>query len=773
MAAEKAALSALKGIEEDLAEVDERMIALDERLARSEGASNPWMVSTAVLAVVLAIAVLGLRAGNLQLGQPPAGGEVTLAQVQALASDMRARGLAEAEIAQGLLVLGVRPELIASVVRAPAATEPPAPPAAASPSPAAPPPAAPSPTARATATPEPVGSEKVTVLEFADFQCPFCVQAHPTIARLRSEYAGRVRFVFKHFPLGFHEHAQKASEAAECARDEGKFWQMYDLLFANAEALDEASLKGYAASLGLDARIFAECLASGVKASVIDADLVEGQSRGVSGTPAFIVQGTASDGEPIEETIAGAQPYETFKDVIDMMLTGTRPTDDDPAMEILVVNDLACEACDPTRVASLLTGDQLFPHATTRTVDLYSSEGAALASSLALKVVPAYVFPRKELVASRNYGRISDALEDKGDWFVIIPGATGAGRYLEPIPAGDNPSKGPEDALVTIIEFTDFECPFCSRAQETLDVLVESYGSRVRLVFRDMPLAALHPDSPKAHEAAACARDQGRFWEMHDKFFASQSDLSVPALKRYASELGLDADEFASCLDGGAKAAAVDANVAAGRTYGVSGTPAFFINGILVAGAQPLSAFTQVIDAELKRAGAAPSATPAAAPFASPAPPAPAAPSATPAPSPLPTQAPSAPASPRQALLDSVSEVGSTAATNELVDACKAWMAAGWGAPPASQHPLGPLATLVVLPNDARLLTPAEFLAGRELAPCDCMVLLKHKGRVSDAEVIGPFAAETDCSAWSHARGCELLCYGDLEASCRAAHGCA
>jgi protein-disulfide isomerase len=165
--------------------------------------------------------------------------------------------------------------------------------------------------------------------------------------------------------------------------------------------------------------------------------------------------------------------------------------------------------------------------------------------------------------------------------------------------AAEGPSKGAKDAKVTIVEFSDFECPYCTRAEDTVKQVMQKYEGKVRLVYRDFPLP-FHPNAGKAAEAARCAGDQGKYWEMHEKLFANQKALEVPALKGYAKDIGVDQAKFDGCLDGGEKAKLVEADKKAGEEAGVSGTPAFFINGILISGAQPPDAFAQIIDAELK-----------------------------------------------------------------------------------------------------------------------------------------------------------------------------
>jgi protein-disulfide isomerase len=173
---------------------------------------------------------------------------------------------------------------------------------------------------------------------------------------------------------------------------------------------------------------------------------------------------------------------------------------------------------------------------------------------------------------------------------------------LDNVTDGGNPSLGPSDAKVTVIEFSDFQCPFCKRwRDDTLDALRKQYGDQIRIVYRDFPLTSLHPEAQKAAEAAGCANEQGKFWEFHDLLFANQATLGVDAYKQHAVTLGLNAEQFNACLDGDKYASEVAADVKDGNSYGVSGTPTFFINGVRLVGAQPLAAFQSVIDQELKK----------------------------------------------------------------------------------------------------------------------------------------------------------------------------
>ena len=167
------------------------------------------------------------------------------------------------------------------------------------------------------------------------------------------------------------------------------------------------------------------------------------------------------------------------------------------------------------------------------------------------------------------------------------------------------PARGPAGAPVTIIEFSDFECPFCSRVVPSIDEAVKTYGDQLRVVFRQFPLN-IHPRAQKAAEASLCANEQGKFWQMHDLMFGEQKKLELADLKAKAGSLGVDQAKFDQCLDGGKYAAQISADLADGQKVGVTGTPAIFINGRAISGAVPFADLAKVIDDELSRKGITP-----------------------------------------------------------------------------------------------------------------------------------------------------------------------
>jgi protein-disulfide isomerase len=204
----------------------------------------------------------------------------------------------------------------------------------------------------------------------------------------------------------------------------------------------------------------------------------------------------------------------------------------------------------------------------------------------------------------------------KGDRFVVKEKKSGSVVQNDNVamPSNPTPSAGPvsftitdkdhsfgsKNAKVTLVTFSDFECPYCGRFYPTVKEIMKQYGDKVRVVFKHFPLS-FHKNAQKAAEASECAAEQGKFWQMHDKIFENQQLLSFDQLKAWAKDLKLNISQFNSCLDSGKFAQKVQADMQEGAQKGVDGTPATFVNGILVSGAQPFEAFKQMIDQELAR----------------------------------------------------------------------------------------------------------------------------------------------------------------------------
>ena len=196
---------------------------------------------------------------------------------------------------------------------------------------------------------------------------------------------------------------------------------------------------------------------------------------------------------------------------------------------------------------------------------------------------------RRAPEAAREY---VDSLRQAAKVAVLLERAR---TNVEPI----GPTRGPADAPITIVEFSDYQCPFCRRAEPTLQQVLSRYEGKVRFVFRHFPLDRIHPQARGASEAAACADQQGKFWPFHEQLFADNAKLDRAGLDALAEKTGLDTAAFKLCLDERRTQALVEKDVEAGSAAGVSGTPAFFINGIPLRGALPAADFQRVIDEEL------------------------------------------------------------------------------------------------------------------------------------------------------------------------------
>ncbi len=388
----------------------------------------------------------------------------------------------------------------------------------------------------------------VTIVEFADFQCPFCGRVEPVLRQLAADYGDKIRLVWKHDPLPFHLRAAAAAELAAEARaqkgDKG-FWEAHDLLFLkacqgdgatdkstceshgatwidNQTTLTDADLLGRAKALGLDAKRVAAAIAGNKHAAEIDADADLADDSAAHGTPHFFING---------RRLVGAQPIEKFKAVIDEELV---------------------------KAEALIKGG----------------------------VPAAKVYERTEAAATP------------------MPPPE---KKTVPAPTRDNPGRGPAGAKVVVQMFADFECPYCKKVAPTVEALEKAFPGKIRVVWRNRPLS-MHPHAALAAEAAMEAYAQKGstgFFAMYELLFAAQGQpdgLERPALERYAIQLGLDPVKFARALDTSAHKATIDADARIADAAGINGTPGFVINGYFVGGALPLAKFTKIVRRALAEA---------------------------------------------------------------------------------------------------------------------------------------------------------------------------
>ena len=198
--------------------------------------------------------------------------------------------------------------------------------------------------------------------------------------------------------------------------------------------------------------------------------------------------------------------------------------------------------------------------------------------------------------AQQEQEQLMARLRKEGDLKILLQ----APRIEVNLGASSHPTLGPKDAPVKVIEFADFQCPFCKRSEEAVKAIREKYGDRIELVYMDFPLS-FHPHAMPAANAARCANAQGKFWPFHDALFADQSKLEPADLKATAKKLGLDSAKFDACFDKNQYSPAIENDLEEGHRLNVNGTPTFFIDGRELVGAQPTESFTSIIDEEMAK----------------------------------------------------------------------------------------------------------------------------------------------------------------------------
>ena len=373
---------------------------------------------------------------------------------------------------------------------------------------------------------------KLTVVLFSDFQCPFCARVEPTIAELLRAYPNDVRVVWKHQPLSFHPNAQPAAVAAEAAREQGKFWQMHEKLFASQRELSPATYERAAKEIGLDVKKFQASVASGKHEARVKADQALANSVGANGTPTMFFNC---------RQVVGALPMERIRPIVEE--------------ELKKANAL---------LAGGKPGAEFYAKACEANVRAAPTAAAAPAPSAA--PVPTGFAPQ------------------------------GAPAKIDV--RADDPVRGNPRAPVTIVLFSDFQCPYCARVEPILKDVEQAYGDKVKVVWKHQPLS-FHQQALPAAEAAEAAREQGKFWQMHDRLFANQRALSPALYEQVAREIGLDVNRFKQTIASGRHRARIQQDQALAMSVGANGTPTMFINGERVVGARPLEQLKPVIDRAL------------------------------------------------------------------------------------------------------------------------------------------------------------------------------
>ncbi len=385
-------------------------------------------------------------------------------------------------------------------------------------------------------------SALVTIVEFSDFQCPFCSRVEDTLRQIRQQYGNDVRLVWKNAPLPFHNNATPAAEAAMEAYAQGgnaKFWAMHDALYQHQTELDTQHIEQIAQQVGLNMVRFRAAMTNHTHQAEVEADKTLAQNVGAQGTPNFYVNGT---------NIVGAQPFDSFKTLIDSVLARARTiTPRNQVYAQMVANPVASPDAHPS---------------------------------------PSPNQPQQPPQRQQD------------------PNA------VYRVPVGSSPTLGPANALVTMVIFSDFQCPFCGRVEPTLQSLRTRYGNDLRIVWKNEPL----PFHDKARPAAQLAMEayaeggNAKFWAMHDLLFQHQGEpdgLDRAHLEQYAQAQGLNMTRVRAALDGNTHDPEINADQALATQIEANGTPHFFINGKRLVGAQPEDAFVHAIDDARTRAQAA------------------------------------------------------------------------------------------------------------------------------------------------------------------------
>ncbi len=494
-----------------------------------------------------------------------------------------------------------------------------------------------------------VDDAQVEVTVCSEYLCPYCAIAEgymdhndpsyePAVPNLIENYVetGKATFTFKNF-IVHGEKAIVAAEAAECAGIQGKFWEMHEAIFKNQQATDRANLDVYAEEIELDIEKFSACMDTQETRPLVDAQSEWCRSKGVTGTPTFFVG---------DEMLVGAKPYSDIKAAIDRALGGeTAP--EDPEITLTVIADKGCTSaqCDTQGLIDTTT-TELFPTAKVVELDKSDAEAKALIAQLDITGLPAYIFS-SNVVDAEKYEQVAGALVKSGDYYYIHPQATGIGVLLNKPEIEDDELLGDPDAPVSMIVFSEYECPYCGAFEGSNDALIEMFKEgnpeyepafpkikeeyidtgKVNYIFKHYPLD-FHANARKASEAAECAGEQGKFWEMHEILFEKMSEYSekqakyqetqdeadAPGmhpfdwhfLENHAKDAGVeDLDAFSACLGGegeSATAAEIDKDLTDAEELGVSGTPTIFVNDKIVSGSVPFSEIQKIIEAELASA---------------------------------------------------------------------------------------------------------------------------------------------------------------------------
>lgn len=361
----------------------------------------------------------------------------------------------------------------------------------------------------------------VTLVMFSDFECPYCTNAIQIVNRLEKEYEGRLRFVYKAFPIDRHPYAMLGALMGYSALEQNKFWPFHDLLYSG-RALDEDVLAEYATRAGLNLATVDEELENLRYGANLQRDLRQAKRLDVRSTPTFFING---------RPLIGAQPIAEFREIIEQELRLAR-------------------AWEAQGVAK----DQLYAHATEFGYTHVSYEGAPTLNQ----------------------------------------------DTVYPVPIGASPTRGNASARLTVIAFSDFRCPYCTRGNATIEALRARYGDDMRVVYKYLPFQG--PAATSAALGAWAAGEQGKFWEFHDAMYTRGARFTLADLEETAAGLGLDVAKWYRDVESDEGKLHIRADIDLAKRLQITGTPTYFVNGRALDGARSEFDFRLLFAEELERA---------------------------------------------------------------------------------------------------------------------------------------------------------------------------
>lgn len=585
----------------------------------------------------------------------------------------------------------------------------------------------------------------VTIINFSDFQCPFSKRSVDLIEKIMKEYDGKVRYVFKHFPLGFHKLARPAALASIAAHNQGKFWEYYGRLFEDIKKIDEENLSKWAVELGLDMEKFNQDRNSEEAGKIVQNDMASGSAFGVRGTPTLFINGkriVGANGPKIQEIII-AQIAEgeklkakgvkdVYSEITSNGLTKYVPPKRDPGevpadifkvevpahapvwgnseadVTMVLIDDFECPFCarlhttyeqikkefdGKIRIAFVNLPLRFHKKATPAAMaamaahqqdkfwDMYDvlfkkqkewksapdlqkwfedeaklleldmdkfkkdmesaqlkkiiADDMAFADDLGVRGTPATFVNGRFVNGALPFEAFKKVIEEELEKVTPLKekGLKGNDLYLEIIKNGSprvtkapdkntqkadpdkiydvkltglEPVKGSKDAQITIIEFSEFQCPFCRRGAATIEEVVDEYKGKVKLVFKHMPLAFHKEAKPAALFSIAVKKIHGDelFFAVGKMLFEKQSEWKADHMKKfenYSKELNLDWKKISKEMQSSETEMVLKQDMDEASKHGVRGVPAFFINGKMVSGAKKKEYFKAVIDNMLKK----------------------------------------------------------------------------------------------------------------------------------------------------------------------------